>query len=46
LELVGISTLLAVIISLAVGVASGIRRGVDRVANIGAAAGISLPMFW
>src|SRR5215218_3667499 len=46
LQLVGISTLLAVAISLAVGITSAIRRGVDHVATIGIVAGISLPVFW
>lgn len=46
LQLVGISTLLAVIVSIAVGVASAVRRGVDRIVTIGAVAGISLPVFW
>jgi ABC-type dipeptide/oligopeptide/nickel transport system permease component len=46
LELVGISTLLAVIISLAVGLASALRRSMDRVPDIGAVAGISLSVFW
>ena len=46
LQLVGISTLVAVIVSLAVGIASSVRRGVDVTASIGAVAGISLPVFW
>lgn len=46
LQLVGVSTLLALMVSLVVGVVSSVRRGVDRVATIGAVAGISLPVFW
>ena len=46
LQLIGVSTLLAVVVSLVVGVASSVRRGVDRVATVGAVAGISLPVFW
>ena len=46
LQLVGVSTLLAVLVSLAVGIASSVRRGVDRVVTVGAVAGISLPVFW
>src|SRR3954451_24062842 len=46
LQLIGISTLLAVIVSLSIGVASSVKRGVDRVVTIGAVAGISLPVFW
>jgi len=46
LQLIGVSTLLAIVVSLVVGIASSVRRGVDRVATIGAIAGISLPVFW
>ena len=46
LQLIGISTLLAVVVSLVVGVASAVRRGVDRAATIATVAGISLPVFW
>jgi peptide/nickel transport system permease protein len=46
LQLVGISSLLAVVLSLAAGVISASRRGVDRVVTAGAIAGISLPVFW
>ena len=46
LELVGTSSILAVIVALAVGVVAAIRRGFDRVALLGAVAGISLPVFW
>lgn len=46
LQLVGISSLLAVVISLVAGVVSASRRGVDRAVTAGAIAGISLPVFW
>ena len=46
LQLVGISTLIAVILALVVGLVSSVRRGFDRAATIGAVAGISLPVFW
>jgi peptide/nickel transport system permease protein len=46
LQLVGLSTLLAVFVSIVVGVASSVRRGVDRAASIATVAGISLPVFW
>jgi peptide/nickel transport system permease protein len=46
LQLIGVSTLVAVIIAVAVGVVSSVRRGFDRAATIGAVAGISLPVFW
>lgn len=46
LQLVGISTLAAVLLAVVVGIASAVRRGFDRVATVGAVAGISLPVFW
>ena len=46
LQLVGISSLLAVVLSLAAGVISAAHRGVDRAITAGAIAGISLPVFW
>ena len=46
LQLVGISTLVAVIVAMVVGLVSSVRRGFDRAATIGAVAGISLPVFW
>ena len=46
LQLVGISTLIAVILAVVVGVLSSVRTGFDRIATIGAVAGISLPVFW
>ena len=46
LQLVGISTFVAVNLALVVGVLSPVRKGFDRMATIGAVAGISLPVFW
>ena len=46
LQLIGVSTLLAFVVSLVVGVTSAVRRGVDRAATIATVAGISLPVFW
>src|SRR5215211_5587624 len=46
LQLVGVSTLFAVVVAIVAGVVSAVRRGFDRVATIGAVAGISLPVFW
>jgi peptide/nickel transport system permease protein len=46
LELVGTSTIVAVILALAAGIVGAVRRGFDRVAVLGAVAGISLPVFW
>src|SRR5262245_41657129 len=46
LELVGTSTLLAVIVALASGTLAVARRGFDRATMIGSVAGISLPVFW
>jgi len=46
LQLVGISTVLAVLVSVAVGVGAALRRGVDQAASIGAVAGLSVPVFW
>ena len=46
LELVGTSTLLAVIVSMTVGILASVRRGFDRVTTFGVVAGISLPVFW
>src|SRR4029077_4449802 len=46
LELVGTSTIAAVIVALVVGMLAAVRRGFDRVASAGAIAGISLPVFW
>jgi peptide/nickel transport system permease protein len=46
LELVVTSTLLALVVSMTVGVLASVRRGFDRVTTLGVVAGISLPVFW
>lgn len=46
LQLVGISTVIALAVSLVVGLVSAVQRGIDKVATVGAVAGISLPVFW
>ena len=46
LQLVGISTLVAVSLAMIVGLLASVRGGFDRIATIGAVAGISLPVFW
>ena len=46
LQLVGVSSLVAVIVATLVALVSSVRRGFDRAATIGAVAGISLPVFW
>ena len=46
LQLIATSTIGAVLIAFAVGIAAAARRGVDRVASPLAVAGISLPVFW
>ena len=46
LQLVGTSTLAAVVVAMIVGIAASVRRGFDRVATLGAVAGMSLPVFW
>ena len=46
LQLIGVSTLVAVIAAMFVGLVSSVRRGFDRAATIGSVAGISLPVFW
>jgi peptide/nickel transport system permease protein len=46
LQLIGVSTLLAVAVSLAVGVGAALRRGVDRAASFASVAGLSIPVFW
>ena len=46
LQLVGISTIVAVIVSMAVGITAAVRRGADRVASVIAVAGLSIPVFW
>jgi peptide/nickel transport system permease protein len=46
LELIGVSTFVAVVVALLVGVYSAVRGNVDRVMTVAAVAGISLPVFW
>ena len=46
LQLVGTSTILAVLVSIGVGIVAARRRAADRVASIGAVAGLSIPVFW
>jgi peptide/nickel transport system permease protein len=46
LELVGASTLLALLVALPVGVVSAVHRGTDRVATVAATVGMALPVFW
>jgi peptide/nickel transport system permease protein len=46
LQLVGISTVVAVLVSMVVGIAAAVRRGADRAASVIAIAGLSIPVFW
>jgi peptide/nickel transport system permease protein len=46
LQLVGVSTIVAVLVSVIVGVAAALRRGADHVASVIAVAGLSVPVFW
>jgi peptide/nickel transport system permease protein len=46
LELVGVATLVAVGVSMTVGIAAALRRGADRAASVVAVAGLSIPVFW
>ena len=46
LELVGVATLVAVGVSMIVGIAAALRRGADRTASVVAVAGLSIPVFW
>jgi peptide/nickel transport system permease protein len=46
LQLVGTSTVVAVLVSISVGIIAARRRGADRVASLGAVAGLSIPVFW
>ena len=46
LELIGSSTLLAVVVAMPLGVMAAVRRGFDRATTAGAIAAISLPVFW
>ena len=46
LQLVGVSTVVAVLVSMVVGIAAAVRRGADRAASVMAVAGLSIPVFW
>jgi len=46
LELVGVATLVAVGVSMIVGIAAALRRDADRAASVVAVAGLSIPVFW
>jgi len=46
LQLVGVSTLMAVVVSIGVGVAAAVRRGADHAASLATVAGLSIPVFW
>jgi peptide/nickel transport system permease protein len=48
IELVGVSIVVALALTLPIGVISAVRRGrwIDRIATMAAVAGISLPAFW
>lgn len=46
LQLVGVSTLLAVVVALPIGVLAATRQAADRALRPAAIAGISLPVFW
>lgn len=46
LELVGLSSLLALLVALPVGLLAAVRRGIDAVSAPIVTAGISLPVFW
>jgi peptide/nickel transport system permease protein len=46
LQLVGVATVVAVLVSMLVGVVAAIRRGADRATSVLAVAGLSIPVFW
>ena len=46
LQLVGVSTIVAVLVSIGVGVTAALRRSADHVASVIAIAGLSIPVFW
>jgi len=46
LQLVGVSTLVAVLVSMVVGITAAVRRSADHVASVVAVAGLSIPVFW
>src|SRR5690242_17359330 len=45
-QLVGISTVVAVFVSIGVGVVAAVRQRADRAASIATVAGLSIPVFW
>jgi peptide/nickel transport system permease protein len=46
LQLVGVATLVAVAVSMVVGIVAALRRNTDRAAGVLAIAGLSIPVFW
>ena len=46
LQLVGVATVVAVLVSMVVGIAAAVRRTADRAASVIAVAGLSIPVFW
>ena len=46
LQLVGLATMAAVIVSTVVGIFAAVRRSADRAAGVLAVAGLSIPVFW
>jgi peptide/nickel transport system permease protein len=46
LQLIGVSSVVAVLVSIGVGVAAAVRRGADRAASFAMVAGLSIPVFW
>jgi peptide/nickel transport system permease protein len=46
LQLVGLATVVAVIVSTVVGIVAAVRRSADRAAGVLAVAGLSIPVFW
>ena len=46
LQLVGVATIVAVLVSIVVGIAAALGRGADHVASVIAVAGLSIPVFW
>jgi peptide/nickel transport system permease protein len=46
LQLVAVATVIAVIVSIAVGILAALRRGADRATSVLAVAGLSIPVFW
>jgi len=46
LQLVGVATLVAVAVSMCVGILAALRQSTDRAAGVLAIAGLSIPVFW